>query len=40
MIEIAEQVKTDPTVFASMPTTMPVTRLDETKAARDMRFHV
>ena len=35
MIEAARQVETDPTVFAAMPVTMPVTRLDETKAARE-----
>ena len=40
MIAIAEQVKTDPSVFAAMPVTMPVTRLDETKAAKDMKFRV
>lgn len=37
MIEVAELVEKDPESFASMPTTTPVGRLDETKAARDMK---
>ena len=40
MIAIAEQAAHDPAAFAAMPATTPVTRLDETKAARDMRFRV
>jgi len=40
MLEIADQVDKDPSVFAAMPTTMPVSRPDETKAARDMKFRV
>lgn len=34
MIEAAKLAESDPEAFAAMPTTMPVTRLDETKAAR------
>lgn len=34
MIEAAQQAESDPDSFAAMPTTMPVTRLDETRAAR------
>jgi glycine dehydrogenase subunit 2 len=34
MIEAAELAETDPAAFAALPTTMPVTRLDETRAAR------
>jgi glycine dehydrogenase subunit 2 len=34
MIEIAQLVETNPEAFAAMPTTTPVTRLDETQAAR------
>lgn len=34
MIEAAELAESDPEAFAAMPVTMPVTRLDETKAAR------
>jgi len=34
MIEAARQAMSDPDSFADMPTTMPVTRLDETRAAR------
>ena len=40
MIEIAEQAQTDPASFAALPATTPVTRLDETKAAKDMKFRV
>jgi len=40
MIDIAELAERDPAAFAAMPTTTPVTRLDETKAARDMIFRV
>ena len=35
MIEAAKQAESDPDSFAAMPVTMPVTRLDETKAARE-----
>ncbi len=35
MIEAAKQAESDPGSFAAMPVTMPVTRLDETKAARE-----
>jgi glycine dehydrogenase subunit 2 len=35
MIEAARQAESDPGSFAAMPVTMPVTRLDETKAARE-----
>lgn len=35
MIEAAQQAESDPGSFAAMPVTMPVTRLDETKAARE-----
>ena len=34
MIEAARQAESDPDSFAAMPITMPVTRLDETRAAR------
>lgn len=34
MIEAAKQAESDPASFAAMPVSMPVTRLDETKAAR------
>jgi glycine dehydrogenase subunit 2 len=34
MIEAAKQAEADPDSFAAMPVTMPVTRLDETRAAR------
>jgi glycine dehydrogenase subunit 2 len=34
MIEAARLAESDPDSFAAMPTTMPVTRLDETRAAR------
>jgi len=34
MIEAAHLAETDPTAFAALPVTMPVTRLDETRAAR------
>ncbi|MBV5323606.1 aminomethyl-transferring glycine dehydrogenase subunit GcvPB, partial [bacterium] len=34
MIEAAKQAESDPESFAAMPVTMPVTRLDETRAAR------
>jgi len=37
MIEIAELAKTDPEAFAKMPANTPVRRLDETKAAREMK---
>ncbi|MDY0385381.1 aminomethyl-transferring glycine dehydrogenase subunit GcvPB [Trichlorobacter sp.] len=35
MIEAARLAESDPAAFAAMPVTMPVTRLDETKAARE-----
>jgi glycine dehydrogenase subunit 2 len=35
MIEAAKLAESDPTAFAAMPVSMPVTRLDETKAARE-----
>ncbi|CAG0985899.1 glycine dehydrogenase subunit 2 [Geobacteraceae bacterium] len=35
MREAAELAESDPAVFAEFPKTMPVTRLDETKAARE-----
>ncbi|NJD91262.1 MAG: aminomethyl-transferring glycine dehydrogenase subunit GcvPB, partial [Geobacter sp.] len=35
MIAAAKQAESDPESFAAMPVTMPVTRLDETKAARE-----
>lgn len=34
MIEAAKQAESDPESFAAMPVAMPVTRLDETRAAR------
>lgn len=34
MIEAAKQAESDPASFAAMPVSMPVTRLDETRAAR------
>lgn len=37
MIEIAQLAESDPESFAAMPSTTPVGRLDETKAARDMK---
>ena len=38
MIEAAKQAESDPASFAAMPVTMPITRLDETKAARDQKI--
>jgi len=38
MIEIAAQAERDPASFADLPRTTPVSRVDERKAARDMRF--
>ncbi|MEF2231191.1 MAG: aminomethyl-transferring glycine dehydrogenase subunit GcvPB [Pseudodesulfovibrio sp.] len=38
LIEIAERVDTDPTSITSAPVTLPVTRLDETRAARAMEL--
>ena len=35
MIEAAQLAESDPAAFAAMPVSMPVTRLDETKAARE-----
>jgi len=35
MIEAAQLAENDPGSFAAMPLTMPITRLDETKAARE-----
>ncbi len=37
MIEIAELAESNPEAFAAMPSTTPVNRLDETKAAREMK---
>ena len=34
MIEAAQLAESDPSAFAALPVTMPVTRLDETRAAR------
>ncbi|SKA75027.1 glycine dehydrogenase subunit 2 [Paucidesulfovibrio gracilis DSM 16080] len=36
LLEIAEQIENDPTPITAAPVTQPVTRLDETKAAREM----
>jgi glycine dehydrogenase subunit 2 len=38
MLEIADQAQSDPGRFAAMPRHTPVGRLDEVKAAKDMRF--
>jgi glycine dehydrogenase subunit 2 len=38
LIEIAELAKTDPAAVQACPTTLPVTRLDETRAARAMEL--
>ncbi len=38
MLEIAQLAKTDPGVLRSAPVTMPVTRLDEVKAARELNL--
>lgn len=38
MLEIADRAERDPVSFAAMPRNTPVGRLDEVKAARDMRF--
>jgi glycine dehydrogenase subunit 2 len=38
MIAAAKQAESDPESFAAMPVTMPVTRLDETKAAREQKI--
>ncbi len=38
MLEIAALAKTDPDKLRSAPVTMPVTRLDEVKAARDLNL--
>ena len=38
MIELAELVDTHPEALTSAPVTLPVTRLDETKAARNMEL--
>ncbi|MEI6970906.1 MAG: aminomethyl-transferring glycine dehydrogenase subunit GcvPB [bacterium] len=38
MLEIADLAERDPKAFADMPRTTPVSRLDETKAARNMKF--
>ncbi|CAH2032145.1 aminomethyl-transferring glycine dehydrogenase subunit GcvPB [Trichlorobacter ammonificans] len=37
MIEAAQLAERDPAAFAAMPVTMPVTRLDETRAAREQQ---
>ncbi|MEI6515279.1 MAG: aminomethyl-transferring glycine dehydrogenase subunit GcvPB, partial [bacterium] len=38
MLEIADMAEREPLSFAAMPRNTPVGRLDEVKAARDMRF--
>ena len=38
MLDIADLADKDPEAFKAMPRNTPVTRVDETKAARDMRF--
>ncbi len=38
MLAIADQVEKEPEAFRAMPRQAPVTRVDETKAAKDMRF--
>ena len=38
LIAIAEQAKTDPEAIKAAPVTLPVTRLDETHAARAMEL--
>ena len=38
LIEIAERVDTDPASIQAAPVTLPVTRLDETRAARSMEL--
>jgi glycine dehydrogenase subunit 2 len=38
MLEIADLADKDPTAFATMPRTTSVSRVDETKAVRDMKF--
>ncbi len=38
MIEAAKLAESNPGAFAAMPVTMPVTRLDETKAAREQKI--
>lgn len=38
MLEIADLAERDPEAFKAMPRNTPVTRVDETKAAKDMRF--
>jgi len=38
LLEIADLAESDPAQFAAMPRTTPVGRLDEVKAAKDMRF--
>jgi len=38
LLAIAEQAERDPASFAELPRTTPVSRVDELKAARDMRF--
>ncbi|MBI4309941.1 MAG: hypothetical protein HY591_06380, partial [Candidatus Omnitrophica bacterium] len=37
MIEADQLSKTNPQVFKEFPKTMPITRPDETKAARDVK---
>ena len=36
MLEIAEKINAEPNAFAHSPTTTPISRLDEVKAARDL----
>ena len=36
MLELADLAASDPGAFAAFPTNMPVSRLDEVKAAREM----
>jgi glycine dehydrogenase subunit 2 len=40
MIRIAERAEAEPEAFADMPLTMPLSRLDESKAVKDKRFSV
>lgn len=40
MIRIAEEAETNPDIFKDSPVATPVTRLDETAAAKDMRLSV
>ena len=40
MIKLAELAEKNPGAFKEMPVTTPVSRLDEVKAARDMKLRV